>query len=140
MTLSDGRALLVPRWSNRRAEADPGACLPLRGRDHQFRDALVGDHRVVDFIGRRRRRSSAMPMSLHSRHFGTPLIHLENDVPVRDLDDRSDPVRMAVDEVNFDGRSGGGGAGVSDQTLSKICCIEHTNARWLTSEGSYPLG
>ena len=75
-----------------------------------------------------------MPMQLHFRHLGSPLIDLEDDVPVHHLDDRSHPVCMAVDEVNLDGRSGARGAGVSEQTVSEKRGIEQENARWLTSE------
>jgi len=63
-------------------------------------------------------------MQLHFRRLGSPLIDLEDDVPVGDLDDRPHPVCLAVDEVNLDGRSGARGLGVGEQTVSEIRCIE----------------
>jgi hypothetical protein len=53
------------------------------------------------------------------------LIHLEDDVSIGDLDDGSDPVRVAAHEVNLDGRARARGVGMSGQTLAKIRCVEH---------------
>jgi hypothetical protein len=48
------------------------------------------------------------------------LVHLEDDVSIGDLDDRSYPVRDTTDEVNLDHRPRARGVGMSDQTLAEI--------------------